>query len=70
MQQSSGLLTTRQRRWAWLGFVLTALQAPVSASLLDDESWLFSVCVAIMVAIVILADDGQRRRRTAESGSE
>lgn len=69
MQQSSGFLTTRQRRWAWVGFVLTALQAPVSASLLDDDSWLFSVCVAVMVAIVILADDGERRRRPADTGS-
>jgi hypothetical protein len=68
MQQSSGFLTTRQRRWAWLGFVLTALQAPVSALLLEDDSWFFSVCVAAMVAVVILADDGMRRRRPADTG--
>jgi hypothetical protein len=69
MQQSSGFLTTRQRRWAWLGFILTALQAPLAARLLDDDSWLFSVCVAAMVAIVILADDSERRRRPADTGS-
>jgi hypothetical protein len=70
MQRSSGFLTTRQRRWAWLGFILTALHAPVSASLLDDDSWLFSVCVAVMVAIVIIADDGERRRQPADSRSD
>ena len=62
MQQASGFLTIRQRRWAWIGFVLTALQAPASAALVDDESWLFSLCVAAMVAVVILADDAARRR--------
>jgi hypothetical protein len=69
MEQSSGFLTARQRRWAWLGFILTALQAPLSARLLDDGSWLFSVCVAAMVAVVILADDSERRRRPANTGS-
>jgi hypothetical protein len=62
MHQVSGFLSARQRRWAWLGFMLTALHAPVSARLLPDESWLFSVCVAVMVATVILADDAARRR--------
>ncbi|ROO59406.1 hypothetical protein EDC02_1204 [Micromonospora sp. Llam0] len=59
---ASGFLTPRQRRWAWLGFLLTAIQAPVSAYLLPDGSWLFSVCVALMVATVIIADDAARRR--------
>jgi len=62
MHQASGFLSARQRRWAWLGFVLTALQAPVSARLLSDDSWFFSVCVALMVATVIIADDARRRR--------
>ena len=62
MHQAPGFLSARQRRWAWLGFVLTALQAPVSARLAADDSWLFSVCVALMVATVILADDAMRRR--------
>jgi hypothetical protein len=70
MHQASGFLTARQRRWAWLGFLLTSLQAPVSARLLADESWLFSVCVALMVATVILADDGMRRRPADTSSPE
>lgn len=67
MQQASGFLTVRQRRWAWVGFILTALQSPVSAILVDDSSWLFSICVAAMVAVVILADDGARRRPAAST---
>ena len=63
-----GFLSVRQRRWAWLGFVLTAVQAPVSARLVADGSWLFSLCVSLMVATVILADDA-RRRRPAGTGS-
>ncbi|WP_328853505.1 hypothetical protein OG994_14075 [Micromonospora globbae] len=62
MRQGSGILTTRQRRLAWLGFVLAALQAPVSAWLVSDDSWLFSLCVALMVATLIIADDAARRR--------
>jgi hypothetical protein len=62
MQQGSGILTPRQRRLAWLGFLLAALQAPVSARLVADDSWLFSLCVALMVATVIIADDAARRR--------
>ncbi|MEV6367435.1 hypothetical protein D7147_23660 [Micromonospora musae] len=65
MPQSSGILSTRQRRLAWLGFLLAALQAPVSARLVSDDSWLFSLCVALMVATVLLADDA--RRRTADA---
>ena len=61
MRSGSGLLTARQRRLAWLGFVLLAIQAPIAARLLDDASWLFAVCVAVMVAAVILADDSARR---------
>ncbi|SDZ33897.1 hypothetical protein SAMN05444365_110148 [Micromonospora pattaloongensis] len=70
MHQAPGFLSARQRRLAWLGFVLTALQAPVSARLLPDESWLFSVCVAMMVATVILADDAMRRRPATDSSPE
>jgi hypothetical protein len=33
----------------------------VAARLLDDASWLFSVCIALLVATVILADDSYRR---------
>lgn len=66
MRPAPGFLSARQRRLAWLGFVLAALQAPVSARLVNDASWLFSVCVALMVATVILADDATRRRGPAE----
>jgi hypothetical protein len=68
MRQSPGILSVKQRRLAWLGFLLVAIQAPVSAKLLPDDSWMFSVVVATIVAIVILADDAMRRR-PAESGS-
>ena len=59
----AGFLSDRQRRLAWVGFLLAALQAPVAARLISDASWLFSVCVALMVATVILADDTSRRQR-------
>ncbi|MEU1602725.1 hypothetical protein [Micromonospora matsumotoense] len=62
MQQGSGFLTPRQRRLAWLGFLLAAVQAPVAARFASDDSWLFSLCVALMVATVIIADDAGRRR--------
>jgi hypothetical protein len=68
MRQSPGFLSVKQRRLAWLGFLLAAIQAPVSALLLPDQSWMFSVVVATMVAIVILADDAMRRR-PAQTGS-
>ncbi|MEU5564106.1 hypothetical protein [Micromonospora musae] len=67
MPQSSGILSTRQRRLAWLGFLLAALQAPVSARLVSDDSWLFSLCVALMVATVLLADDARRRTAGARA---
>ncbi len=67
MQQGSGFLTPRQRRLAWLGFLLAAIQAPVAAKLATDSSWLFSVVVAVMVATVILADDTMRRQQPANA---
>lgn len=66
----AGFLTDRQRRFAWIGFLLAALQAPVAARLVDDGSWLFSVCIALMVATVILADDSARRAPAAATGGE
>jgi hypothetical protein len=70
MHQAPGFLSARHRRWAWLGFVLTALQAPVSARLVSDASWFFSICVALMVATVILADDAARRRPAGADRAE
>jgi hypothetical protein len=62
MRSGSGFLSTRQRRWAWFGFFLVAMQAPIAARLVEDASWLFSICIAAMVATVIIADDAERRR--------
>jgi len=59
---ASGFLTVRQRRVAWLAFLLLSLQAPVAARLAADASWLFAVVVAAMIATVILADDAERSR--------
>jgi hypothetical protein len=60
--RSAGFLSERQRRLAWVGFLLAAFQAPLAAKLVSDASWLFAVVVAMVVATVILADDTQRRR--------
>ena len=60
--RSAGFLSERQRRFAWVGFLLAAFQAPLAARLVADASWLFAVVVAVLVATVILADDQQRRR--------
>ncbi|XTZ17914.1 hypothetical protein ACQSSU_11330 [Micromonospora echinospora] len=68
MQQGTSFLSDRQRRLAWLGFLLAALQAPLSAWLVDDGSWLFSLCVAMLVATVIIADDAGRRPADARGG--
>jgi len=62
--RSAGFLSERQRRFAWLAFLLVAFQAPLAARVIDDASWLFAVVVAMVVATVILADDAQRRRPT------
>jgi len=68
--RSAGFLSERQRRAAWVGFLLAALEAPLAAKLIDDASWLFAVVVALLVATVILADDAQRRRpATAEESA-
>jgi hypothetical protein len=58
----AGFLSETQRRFAWLAFVVAAVQAPLAAKLIDDASWLFAVVVALIVATVILADDLHRRR--------
>ena len=66
-ETTPGFMTVRQRRLAWVGFLLLAVQAPISAKLLPDDSWMFSVVVAVMIAVAILADDALRRQ-TAEAG--
>jgi hypothetical protein len=64
----TGILTRRQRLWAWVGFLTTALQAPLAAHLVQDASWLFSLCVSGMVATVIVVDDRSRRPATDPHG--
>ncbi len=60
----AGFLSVRQRRLAWVGFLLASIQAPIAARLIDDASWFFAVCIALMVATVIIADDAARRQPT------
>jgi hypothetical protein len=64
----TGILNRRQRLLAWLGFLTTALMAPVAAHLVDDASWLFSLCVSGLVAAVIVIDDQSRRTATDARG--
>ncbi len=65
---ATGILTRRQRQLAWIGFLATALMAPLAARLIEDASWLFSLCVASLVAAVILIDDRSRRPAAAPRG--
>ncbi|GLY95951.1 hypothetical protein [Actinoplanes sp. NBRC 103695] len=65
--RSEGFLSPRQRRLAWVGFLVVAFQAPLAARLVDDASWLFAVVVALVVGTVILADDTTRRRPETET---
>ncbi|WP_242624079.1 hypothetical protein [Micromonospora kangleipakensis] len=53
-----------------MGFLLAAVQAPVAAKLVADDSWLFSLCVALMVATVIIADDASRPRPAGAPSSD
>jgi hypothetical protein len=61
-----GLLNRRQRVLSWIGLVLLAGQAPVAARFLPDESWLFSLVVAALVAVPLVADDHLRRARRSD----
>jgi hypothetical protein len=62
MRGGIGILSRRGRLWAWLGFVVMAAYAPVMAILATDDSWLLSITVAVVVGVVIVADDTERRR--------
>jgi hypothetical protein len=66
VRKDVGIFGRRQRRWAWLGFILLALHAPVAALLLPDDSWLFSITVASLVAFVIIVDDVERGKVARE----
>jgi hypothetical protein len=55
------MLSRRQRMLAWVALVALAAQAPVAAKLLPDDSWLFSVVVAALLSVLLIADDHGRR---------
>jgi hypothetical protein len=59
--RSGGFLSRGQRRLAWIGFGALAAEAPAVAAWARDDSWLLSVTVAGLVAVVIIADDAERR---------
>jgi hypothetical protein len=60
--RSGGFLSRGQRRLAWIGFGALAAEAPATAAWARDDSWLLSVTVAGLVAVVIIADDVEWRR--------
>ena len=59
-----GFLSRGQRRLAWVGFLLLAINAPIAARLIPDESWLFNIVVAALVAVVLIADEAESARYT------
>lgn len=61
------ILTVSQRRFAWLAFLAIAVQAPISARLLHDDSWLLSILVGMMIGTLILVDDAQRRQPATDT---
>lgn len=74
VQKDVGVLGRNQRRWAWIVFVALAgyapvvayvLSAPLVAHTLSQDSWMLSVTVAGLVAVVLIVDDAKRRRATA-----
>ncbi|MDG4824309.1 hypothetical protein O7635_20860 [Asanoa sp. WMMD1127] len=66
-ETTPSILTVSQRRFAWLAFLAIAVQAPISAHLLQDDSWLLSILVGMMIGTLILVDDAQRRQPVADS---
>jgi len=56
------LLSKAQRRLAWFGFVLLGAYAPVVAYAKPDDTWMLSITVAGLVAMVLIIDDFRRRR--------
>ena len=61
-ETTPSILTVSQRRFAWLAFLAIAVQAPISARLLQDDSWLLSILVGMMIGTLIIVDDAQRRQ--------
>jgi len=66
-ETTPSILTVSQRRFAWLAFLAIAVQAPIAASVLHDDSWLLSILVGMMIGTLILVDDAQRRQPAAEN---
>ena len=72
VQQDAGVLGRNQRRWAWVVFLALATYAPIVAYALrsplvgytlPQDTWMLSVTVASLVAVVIIIDDVKRRPR-------
>jgi hypothetical protein len=57
-----GILGPRQRRLAWVGFLLLAAYSPVVAWLQPDDTWLMPITVAGLVGYVLIVDDLIRHR--------
>ena len=77
MQKDVGVLGRNQRRWAWATFLVLAayspfvayaLQAPLVSYTLPPDTWMLSVTVAGLVAVVIVIDDTKRRRSSRSGG--
>jgi hypothetical protein len=66
-ETTPSILTVSQRRLAWFAFLAIAVQAPIAASVLHDDSWLLSILVGMMIGTLILVDDAQRRQPAADS---
>jgi len=66
-ETTPSILTVSQRRFAWLAFLAIAVQAPIAAHVLHDDSWLLSILVGMMIGTLILVDDAQRRQPAAEN---
>lgn len=66
-ETTPSILTVSQRRFAWLAFLAIAVQAPISAHLLRDDSWLLSIVVGMMIGTLILVDDAQRRQPVTDN---
>ncbi len=67
VREQQGILSRIQRRWAWVGFLLVAINGPIVAKAMGGDSWTLSVTVASIVAFVIVIDDVQRRRQPTKS---
>jgi hypothetical protein len=66
-ETTPSILTVSQRRFAWVAFLAIAVQAPIAARVLHDDSWLLSILVGMMFGTLILVDDAQRHQPAADS---